>query len=350
MEKKNGFKMVFLAGLALIIVSGCATTGSHWQGAGRLGTIEAYETFLRQHPNSEYSLQARSRLAALYEEKEWNRGKQQNTIAAYESFLARYPKGAFTSMANTKLETLYYDNARAKDDLNKYADFLRRYPNSTFKNSILQRVEALLFQSAKSIYTVLALEDFLRKFPDGVYASEARVLIGKINEAVAKEKERFAQAVAEKRERFAREAKEEQEKIAREWEKSQAQNTVSGYKEFLDRNPKSEFAAKARQYLTVQKVEGWVKKVDARARNVTIKTTMGQQEILSFDSEVKLSKRGAPLSLRDMKDGESVMIEYNSLPGKAISKSILVGESVSHCSCGSSCSCPLSRGCRVIRY
>ncbi len=350
MEKNTGSKMVLLAVLVLIVVYGCATTGNRWQEVNRLGTIEAYEAFLKQYPNSEYSSQARSKLAALYEEKDWNRVKQQNTIAAYESFLARYPKGVFAKAANSNLETLYYDNAKAKDDLNIYADFLRRYPNSVYKNGVLSRVEAILFQRAKSINTLAAYEDFLRRFPNSAFTIEAKALIGKINEAAAKEKERLARIAAEERERLARAAKEEQERIAKEWEKALAANTVAAYKEFLDRNPKSEFATKAKQYLATQKVEGWFQKVNLKAQNVTIKTTMNQQETLSYDNDLKVHRKGNPLSFKDIKNGESVMVEYNSLPGKAISKTISVGYSVSHCSCGSSCSCPLSRGCRVIKY
>ncbi|MDP2736376.1 MAG: outer membrane protein assembly factor BamD [bacterium] len=361
MKKKNGATMVFLAVLVSIIMIGCATTGNRWQEANQLGTIESYEAFLRQYPNSEYSSPARSKLAALYEQRDWNRAQQQNTIAAYERFLVRYPGGANAKEANSKLEKLYYDNARAKDDLNAYANFLRRYPNSVYKNSILLRAEAIWFESAKSKNTVAAYSDFLRRFPNSVYAREAKAWFEKINEIAVKERERLARIAAEERERLARlaaekqerlarEAREEQERIAREWEKALAANTAAVYKEFLDRNPKSKFAREAAQYLAIRNAEGWIKKIDKKARRITIKTSMGKQETFLFDSDTKVNKKNASLSLKDLKNDESVMIKYNSLPGKAISKSILLGYSVSHCSCGSNCSCPLSRGCRVIRY
>ncbi len=350
MEKKNGLKLVFLAVLLLAIVYGCATTGGRWQEADRQGTIEAYETFLREYPYSEYYQQARAKLTALYEKKEWNWAQQQNRIAAYEHFLAQYPKGAYASAANTKLEGLYYENAKAKDDLLTYSAFLKRYPNSVYKNSILPRVEALWFERVKNRNTVAAYEEFLKTFPNGAYASQARALAAKINQTAAEEKERRDRLAAEEKERLARKAKEEQDRVPKEWESAKAANTVTAYKEFLKRNPKSEHADKAKQYLEDRKVEGWVLKVDRKASKVTIRTSMGQQEILAFDSEVKVVKKGTPLTLRDLKEGESVMIEYNSLPGKPMSKSISVGYSVARCSCGSNCSCPLSRGCRVIRF
>ena len=369
MNRKSWLMALLLVGL-LVAIFACATTRSHWQEANNVGTIEAYENFLKQHPQSEYTSQARAKLAQLYEERDWERATQAGTIAAYEKFLVSYKQGAYAVEAKRRIEILNYNNAIAKDDLNTYLDFLRRYPNSSLKNSLLPRVEALMFGHAKSANTIQAYQEFLKQFPNGAYASQARAAIARINDQQAKERERLAQQIREeqlRRERLAREeqerrerlakeeheyrerlAREERERLEKEWAKVREQNTVQGYREYLERNPRSEYAPKVRQYLTVQKVEGWVQKVDLRV--VTIKTAMGKQEVITYDSDVKVNKRGKPSTLKDLKNGESVMIEYNSLPDKAVSKTISVGYSVSHCSCGDSCTCPLSRGCRVIRY
>jgi outer membrane protein assembly factor BamD (BamD/ComL family) len=204
MRKMSHVKALVLVGLVSVWSFGCATVSGLWSEAQKVGTMEAYEAFLKQYPKSEYASQARNRLNELYETREWQRAKQEDTIAAYENFLARYAGGAYGGAANIRLETLRYDNAKAKDDLDLYADFLRRYPNSAFKNLVLWREEVLLFKRAQSINTIAAYEDFLKRFPNGAYTNQARALTAKLNEAAAKEKERLARA-----------AKQEQVTIAR---------------------------------------------------------------------------------------------------------------------------------------
>lgn len=98
------------------------------------------------------------------------------------------------------------------------------------------------------------------------------------------------------------------------------------------------------------RLEGWVEKVDKSAGLITVKTAMGQQETLYLDEVVGVRRQNHALTVEDVKPGESVSITYQSLPDKLLVREIAVGYTVSFCSCGSSCTCPLSRGCRVIRY
>ncbi len=99
------------------------------------------------------------------------------------------------------------------------------------------------------------------------------------------------------------------------------------------------------------RVYGTVRNVDRLARTVTINTSMGDREVLDVSNKARISKKGTMLSLEDLSNGEDVLIYYGKEEGgKVVANKILVGRSVPHCSCGYSCTCPLSRGCRVIRY
>ena len=51
--------------LILIALFGCATTKRDWQEANRLGTIEAYEKFLQNHPDAGEANNARRILTEL---------------------------------------------------------------------------------------------------------------------------------------------------------------------------------------------------------------------------------------------------------------------------------------------
>jgi hypothetical protein len=98
-------------------------------------------------------------------------------------------------------------------------------------------------------------------------------------------------------------------------------------------------------------VGGSVKAVDTEARLVTITTAMGAEERILVDERTSVSRSGVGAGLKDLSGGQNVKIDYVRQPdGSVLAKSILIGYYVAHCSCGASCSCPLSRGCRVLRY
>ena len=54
----------FLILLFALLLTGCATTKGDWEKANRLNTAEAYEEFLRKHPESEFTEEAKKRIPA----------------------------------------------------------------------------------------------------------------------------------------------------------------------------------------------------------------------------------------------------------------------------------------------
>lgn len=251
----------------------------------------------------------------------WKDTEAINTISAYEEFLRRYPQGTLANEARSRIEKLYFDQAQAKNTIAAYDEFLRRYPQGRLADDTRSRREKLYWKDTEAINTIAAYEDFLRRYPQGTLAGEARSRREKLYAVMIKD-----------------------------WENAQSANTVSAYKQFLELYPTGEFSEKARSYLTEQRLEGWVQKVDISSNTFTIKTAMGKQEILSLDQETQVNEKDKILSVENLKNGDSVSIQYLSLPKKLLSRKISIGYSVSHCSCGASCTCPLSRGCRVIRY
>lgn len=98
-------------------------------------------------------------------------------------------------------------------------------------------------------------------------------------------------------------------------------------------------------------VGGSVNSVDTSSRTLTITTPMGKREVLLVDEETRISRGGAELSLQELTRGENIKVDYARRPdGSVLAKKIMVGYVVPRCSCGAGCRCPLSRGCRVVRY
>ncbi|MDE2263374.1 MAG: SPOR domain-containing protein [Gammaproteobacteria bacterium] len=93
------------AAAVLTLLSGCSRTQHDWRAAQQAGTAQAYEVFVRRHPDSELAGVARQRITQLTEEASWRQATRANTAAAYQAYLARYPNGAWSQDARIRMES-----------------------------------------------------------------------------------------------------------------------------------------------------------------------------------------------------------------------------------------------------
>jgi outer membrane protein assembly factor BamD (BamD/ComL family) len=108
-------------------------------------TVEAYNLYLVEHPESKYSEKATYKRAALI-----------NTIEEYDSYLTKYPKGGW------RKNTLY-KKSRLVNTVEAYNIILSSiYPNDS--TVIYYRDKAAL-DAAKEINTTEAFIDFIEKYP-----------------------------------------------------------------------------------------------------------------------------------------------------------------------------------------
>lgn len=101
----------------------------------------------------------------------------------------------------------------------------------------------------------------------------------------------------------------------------------------------------------VQMVGGQIRSVNAFDSTFTITTPMGQEESLRINDKTVITRGGSRITPKDISRGDHVRINYVPQKGGwVVVEQIQVGYYVPNCSCGSGCRCPLSRGCRVVRY
>jgi hypothetical protein len=98
-------------------------------------------------------------------------------------------------------------------------------------------------------------------------------------------------------------------------------------------------------------VGGSVASVDSSSKTLTVTTPMGSREVIRFNEETQVYSGGVMRSLVDLSRGDDIRVDYVIQPdGDVLARAITIGYVVPSCSCGTSCSCPLSRGCKVVRY
>ena len=146
-----------------------------YQEADDLDTIDAWELFLRQHPNSAYEADARKGLAAAMAERQatdaWKKAVDVNTAEAYESFVRNFA----TSRHTTEAET------RAKEIRERTTGPQR------------QREQAA-WSTAESLGTPDAWREYLKQYPAAQRAKEARVNLEAATKRVRQEAE-YAAAI-----------------------------------------------------------------------------------------------------------------------------------------------------------
>ena len=89
----------------IVIISalmGCSTTKIDWEMAHGTNTIKAYQEFLKKHPNSEFSEQARAKIEPL----SYQKAIDTDTLNGYSSYLMAYPQGAHVEELRAKIEEI----------------------------------------------------------------------------------------------------------------------------------------------------------------------------------------------------------------------------------------------------
>jgi hypothetical protein len=151
------------AAAALLILAGCAN--SSWEGAREKNTVGAYHQFLRDHPDSRYSAEARERLAFL-------RVKTLPTLEAFEEFQSVYPGSPLTAELRDVVEPLYFEQARARNSSASYNEFLDNYPSGHL--TAKGRGNLFYVENVRDQTTPEKLRGFIAAHPDSDFVPEAQ--------------------------------------------------------------------------------------------------------------------------------------------------------------------------------
>ncbi len=92
--------------------------------------------------------------------------QQQDTIEAYEAWLKDHPDHPQAFTARTRLEELYLERAREEGTLEAFDRYLERFPNGQIKDKVLAEREEFLFRWAEEQNTLEAWKRFLDEYPN----------------------------------------------------------------------------------------------------------------------------------------------------------------------------------------
>jgi cell division septation protein DedD len=93
-----------LMALMVLSLAGCSRVKDDWKAAQTTDTAAAYQQFIRDHADSEYSSQAEARIQQLLEDADWKAAAALDTRDAYEQFLAQHADGKWAQEARVRIE------------------------------------------------------------------------------------------------------------------------------------------------------------------------------------------------------------------------------------------------------
>jgi hypothetical protein len=143
---KTGLLTSLMTAISLAIVLtilGCASMQSNWENALSYNTIEAYEKFVNNYPNSVHAREARVMIRRLEEDRDLKIALRRNSIQTYEEFIARYQDSMRYDEINSRLDTMYYDKAKVLNTIEAYESFLQRKPEGKLAEEIKVTLKTL---------------------------------------------------------------------------------------------------------------------------------------------------------------------------------------------------------------
>src|SRR5262245_9797106 len=95
-----------------LFLAGC----DPWADVEKANTIEGYESYLRDHPDSTYKPQAEAKLAKLYLEK----ARAAKTLEAYDEFVTKFPKSSLVKDAMKERKEFLWQWADEQDSVESW--------------------------------------------------------------------------------------------------------------------------------------------------------------------------------------------------------------------------------------
>lgn len=103
MRKSHILLMAMLTAVTVGLTA-CSHVSEDWKAAQAADTTEAYQDFLRQHPDSEFGVTAHERVKQLAEDRDWQAASKTDTLDAYQQFVATHADGKWAQEARVRIE------------------------------------------------------------------------------------------------------------------------------------------------------------------------------------------------------------------------------------------------------
>jgi len=274
------FMMLMCSSLfcSLLTIIGCA--GQAFNNAKQINSIQSYDEFLTDYPDSKYSTEAK----ALREKVFYGQSKKKNTILSYKEYLKEYPSGKWKKEALKIIEKLTWDKTLKANSVASYKAFIEKFHNSDNVQNALVKIEDLEWAETLKQKSISSFQTYIKSYPNGKYLKEAKANIEEIswnfalNNNSLESYEMFLQKYPNSK--FFQEAIKRKEPLL--WDNVKSKNSREAYSEYLEEYPEGEFYREA-----YKKLEPYIWEVTLSSNSIEKYYTY----INKYITELKISDR-----------------------------------------------------------
>lgn len=151
-------KKYFLLALVSMIFFACSS-GLSWEETKELNTIEGYQEFIENNPESEFTEIAEFKLDTLITEKDeedWEIAKQNDTKESYQKYIDNHPEGIYISDAekqlNWAIDDEIWEEYLEKNTVLEYYNFCQKYGSNKNYNQAKSKINELLKKDFETDY------------------------------------------------------------------------------------------------------------------------------------------------------------------------------------------------------
>ncbi len=149
-----------------------------WDKVTDLGTIEAYEKFLADNPESPYVEDAQTALAQLKRDAAWAAAVESGNLADYEKFVSEFPDAEQTEEAEKKIHELkgqvYYSVGKLNEAYNEFSKVGRDNLTPTNYAAFVECEEYSEFSALNIYCSEDSLNWFIKGHPNSKYVPQVK--------------------------------------------------------------------------------------------------------------------------------------------------------------------------------
>ncbi|MEM7105520.1 MAG: caspase family protein [Bacteroidota bacterium] len=124
-----------------------------WAVAHSLGTLEAYQNYVDNHPNGKNVEEAKTKITSFKDELAWEEAKRKNTITGYINYDEAFPEGKYSTEALEAIKILEEEKlwvtAKKKPTLYNYRNYIKTYPKGKYIAEAEKSMETMLSDASE---------------------------------------------------------------------------------------------------------------------------------------------------------------------------------------------------------
>jgi hypothetical protein len=223
-----------------------------WDKVLTANTVEAYQQYLRDNPNSGYKIEAEKAINRLKGSSAWNSIKGTTSIDALQQFISEYPNAHEVSNATNRLHELkgcqYYNNGELKSAYSEFSQVSRKditYESFAAYDAAMEYND---FSKLGTYSSESALIGFMKQYPNSIYASKVSDMVAvakarnfgdyatsyDYNQAMSYAKDSYTRNTVQSYISINKKKQKDRKHMMKSWERKQNGGTVNLGLDFMD--------------------------------------------------------------------------------------------------------------------